>query len=205
MPIKVSQLPELTTVDAGTIFSIVDTTGILVSKKASALNVANYILSGNAATATKLATARNINGVPFDGTTNITITASLPTASTSVLGGVKVGSNLSIDPATGILSAGNSYVLPTATTSVLGGVKVDGTTVTISGSGVISAAPLEATTVHAFAFDGNNNLIYTRTTGQTFNYTTDGQNSPYSMVDIGTDVYIYSVDASGNLLATFSS
>lgn len=32
-------------------------------------------LSGNAATATKLATARNINGVAFDGTTDITITA----------------------------------------------------------------------------------------------------------------------------------
>ena len=62
----------------------------------------------------------------------------LPTASGSILGGIKVGANLSID-GNGVLSAGNSYVLPTATTSVLGGVKVDGTTVTIDGNGVISA------------------------------------------------------------------
>jgi hypothetical protein len=82
---------------------------------------------------------------------------------------------------------------------------VDGTTVTINGSGVISATPPQATAVHAFAFDVNNNLIYTTTTGQAFNYTTDGQNSPYSMVDIGTDIYNYSIDANGNLLATFSS
>ena len=94
MPIKVSQLAELTTVDAGTIFLAVDTAGTLVSKKASALNVANYILSGNAATATKLATARNINGVAFDGTANISITASIPTASSSVLGGIKVGQSV---------------------------------------------------------------------------------------------------------------
>lgn len=32
-------------------------------------------VTGNAGTATKLATARNINGVPFDGTQNITITS----------------------------------------------------------------------------------------------------------------------------------
>ena len=50
----------------------------------------------------------------------------LPTASSSVLGGIKVGNNLSID-AEGKLSAQNSYVLPTATSLVLGGVKVPGT------------------------------------------------------------------------------
>jgi hypothetical protein len=109
MPIKVSQLPELTTVDAGTIFSIVDTAGTLVSKKASALNVANYILAGNAATATKLATARNINGVPFDGTTNISITSAIPISTSSVLGGVKIGSNLSVD-VDGIISVNTSTI-----------------------------------------------------------------------------------------------
>jgi len=109
MPIKVSQLPELTSVDAGTIFSIVDTAGTLVSKKASALNVANYILTGNAASATKLATARNINGVAFDGTANISITAAVPIATSSVLGGVKVGSNLSVD-VDGIISVNTSTI-----------------------------------------------------------------------------------------------
>ena len=63
----------------------------------------------------------------------------LPTASPSVLGGIKIGQNLTID-AQGVLSAvqGN-YTLPTASTTVLGGVKVDGTSITIDGNGVITA------------------------------------------------------------------
>jgi len=63
----------------------------------------------------------------------------LPTASPSVLGGVKIGQNLTID-AQGVLSAvqGN-YTLPTASTTLLGGVKVDGTSITIDGNGVITA------------------------------------------------------------------
>jgi len=62
---------------------------------------------------------------------------SLPTASSSVLGGIKVGSNLSIS--NGVLSANTqsgTYSLPTATSSTLGGVKI-GNGINIS-SGVIS-------------------------------------------------------------------
>ena len=64
---------------------------------------------------------------------------SLPIATPSVLGGIKVGNNLTIT-ADGTLSAvqGN-YTLPTASTTVLGGVKVDGTSITIDGNGVITA------------------------------------------------------------------
>ena len=55
---------------------------------------------GNAGTATKLQTPRTINGVLFDGTQNISlpeaVAYSLPTASDSVLGGIKVGSGLAI-------------------------------------------------------------------------------------------------------------
>ena len=58
----------------------------------------------------------------------------LPTATTSVLGGVKVdGSSITIS--NGVISS--VYTLPTATTSVLGGIKVDGSSITIS-NGVIS-------------------------------------------------------------------
>jgi len=69
---------------------------------------------------------------------------SVPQASASVLGGIKVGSNLTMDAATGVLSAvQGSYTLPTAGTGAggdLGGVKVDGSTVTIDGNGVISSS-----------------------------------------------------------------
>jgi hypothetical protein len=44
--------------------------------------IASGGFSGNAATATKLATARTINGVSFDGSSNITITAANPTTLT---------------------------------------------------------------------------------------------------------------------------
>ena len=68
---------------------------------------------------------------------------SVPQASATVLGGIKVGSNLTIDAATGVLSANaGAYTLPTAGTTAsgtLGGVKVDGSTVTIDGNGVISS------------------------------------------------------------------
>ena len=54
-------------------------------------------VTGNAATATKLQTPRTINGVSFDGTQNISLPEySLPTASASGLGGIKVGSGLDI-------------------------------------------------------------------------------------------------------------
>ena len=64
--------------------------------------------------------------------------STLPTASTTVLGGVKVDGT-SITISNGVISGASTYTLPTASTTVLGGVKVDGTTVTIS-NGVISAA-----------------------------------------------------------------
>ena len=74
----------------------------------------------------------------------------LPVASTSTLGGVKVGSGLSIDQ-NGILTGfsgsyldlsdtpESSYTLPTASSTVLGGVKI-GSGITIT-NGVISVAP----------------------------------------------------------------
>ena len=64
-------------------------------------------------------------------------TYTLPTATDTVLGGIKVGSGLAIT--SGVLSVSYSYTLPIATNTVLGGVKVDGTTITADVNGVISA------------------------------------------------------------------
>ena len=73
-------------------------------------------------------------------------TYSLPTASTTVLGGVKVdGSTINID-GNGVISGSSSYTLPTASTTVLGGVKIDGTTITIN-NGVISGASSVPTSI----------------------------------------------------------
>jgi hypothetical protein len=172
MSVKFSDLPSASVLADANLFPLVaDVSGTLTSEKATLAILKNYVLAGNAATATKLATARTINGVSFDGSANIVVTVPLSPATTSVIGGV----------------------IP------------DGTTITVDGSGVISATPPQTTVVHAFAFDGNNNLIYTQTAGTTFNYTTDGANSPYVLVDVGTSIYSYSLDNNGNLLATFTS
>ena len=65
----------------------------------------------------------------------------LPIASASTLGGVKVGTGLSIDSNTGVLTAnGGGYTLPIASANVLGGVKV-GTGLSIDDqTGVLSAS-----------------------------------------------------------------
>ena len=62
----------------------------------------------------------------------------LPVATDSVSGGVKVGSNLTID-GSGVLSAdAQAYTLPAATTGALGGVQV-GSGLAITAAGLLSA------------------------------------------------------------------
>ena len=61
---------------------------------------------------------------------------SLPAATSTTLGGVKVGDNLSID-ASGRLSGAAPYALPAATTSTLGGVKV-GDNLTVYADGTLA-------------------------------------------------------------------
>jgi hypothetical protein len=72
----------------------------------------------------------------------------LPTATDSVLGGVKIGSGISID-GNGVISSASSYTLPTATGSVLGGVKI-GSGVSIL-DGVISVSTSYAAVSHTHA------------------------------------------------------
>lgn len=74
------------------------------------------VWEGNAKTATKLATARTINGVPFDGTQNITIEAGqgkfLPLTGGTVTGDVKVATRLYVGGqggvGNGVISADNT-------------------------------------------------------------------------------------------------
>jgi hypothetical protein len=64
-------------------------------------------LSGNASTATKLATARAINGVNFDGSAAITVTADAGTLSGSTLAsGVTASSLTSVGTLTGLRTTG---------------------------------------------------------------------------------------------------
>jgi hypothetical protein len=198
MTIKFSELPLQTTVTGTYIVPVVGPGP--TSYRTTLADISTYLLAGNAATATKLATARTINGVAFDGTANITLTATIPTASVSVLGGIKVGSNLSIDPATGVLSAGNSYVLPAATSNTLGGVKA-GLGVNIAIDGTLTGPTKK---FHGFSIDGSSNLIYSTTEDSTVSLQDSTGADIYEDVDIGTNEYAYSMDADGNLIVTYS-
>lgn len=81
----------------------------------------------------------------------------LPTAAANVLGGVKVGNNLSID-ANGVLSAsGSSYNLPIAAANVLGGVKV-GSGLSIDANGVLSSSGGSSTVLTCDVSSSNANL-----------------------------------------------
>jgi hypothetical protein len=62
--------------------------------------------------------------------------SNFPVATASTVGGIKVGSGLSID-GSNVLSATYSYTLPTAAASTLGGIKV-GSGLAIDGSGILS-------------------------------------------------------------------
>jgi hypothetical protein len=75
----------------------------------------------------------------YDGTGNWSVpSVSVPTATALILGGIKVGSGLTID-GDGLLSA-NPGSIETASADTLGGIKV-GSGLTIDGNGTLSANP----------------------------------------------------------------
>ena len=108
------------------------------------INTHNYAVGSNAAASGSGGIALVSGTLTYTPPDLSNFLTSVPQASATVLGGIKVGANLTIDAATGVLSANaGSYTLPTAGTGSggqLGGVKVDGSTITINGSGVISSS-----------------------------------------------------------------
>jgi len=101
----------------------------------------------------------------------------LPTATSSVLGGVKVdGTTITINSSTGVISGANTYVLPAATLSVLGGVK-KGNNINIDSNGVISVDLLSYngnSTINGDLIVNSNLVVHgTSTTLNTDVYTTE--------------------------------
>jgi len=200
MPIKISQLTELTVINGTVVVPVIDNSGATpISKKSTASTLANYILSGNAATATKLQTARAINGVAFDGTADISIASSLATATTSVKGGVIIGSGINV-AVNGTISVSATNV---ATTSVAGLVII-GSGIAVEANGTISTVPAPAKQFHGFSIDANSNLIYSTTSDSTISLQDQYGADLYEDTDIGTADYAYSLDAGGNLIVTYS-
>lgn len=108
----------------------------------------------NAATTTLAGVMSGADKAKLDGIASGANNYSLPTASATTLGGVKVGANLSID-ASGVLSANDTsvdwseiqnkpttyYTLPQATSTILGGVELFSDTVqTVAANAVTATA-----------------------------------------------------------------
>jgi hypothetical protein len=103
-------------------------------------------------------------------------TYTLPAATETVLGGVKIGSGITVG-ADGTISAsaGSTYTLPNASATVLGGIKI-GTGLTIDANGVCTAT-----------LAGN----YVNKAGDVMNGPLRFSPSTYSSGYNGTDAYVY--------------
>jgi hypothetical protein len=193
MPIKVSQLTELTVIDGTVVVPVIDNGTLTpISKKATLLNVADFILQGNAASATALETPRNINGVAFDGSADITVTIPLAAATTSVIGGVIVGSGINVE-ADGTISVATIEV---ATTTVAGTVIV-GNGLQVETDGTVSTTTTPA--FHGFVVNANGDLEYTRMTSGDLAVANGDATEQYVMWEIGTSDYSWQISDNGIL------
>lgn len=114
-------------------------------------------VTGNSGTATALQTSRNINGVPFDGTANITVPAAAGTLTgttlatgvvTSSLTSVGTLTNLTVtNPVTGSITGNSATATALQTARTINGVPFDGTAniVVSTGGGFVSSAAFTCT------------------------------------------------------------
>jgi hypothetical protein len=98
----------------------------------------NTVITAATISTQHVALADSANAVTWSAVSGKPGTFAPPIATTTTLGGVKQGSNITID-GTGVINATYTYVLPQATTSILGGVMPDGTIIT-NTSGAITVA-----------------------------------------------------------------
>ena len=111
----------------------------------------------------------------------------LPVATDSTLGGVKVdGTTITVD-SDGTIHGSSSYELPIASNTTLGGVKVDGTSITINSDGVISSA------AQGLDFDALTSAMTTGTLSG-INITADSENERFNFEVTGIPIIAIDVD-----------
>ena len=186
MAIKISQFNSLPVVDGTIIVPVVDPSPANTSFRTTVADLQTFILTGNAATATKLFQPVNINGIAFDGTAPITVTADASTLTGTTLNSSVVSSSLtsvgtltnltvtntisgSVNGNAGTVSNGvYTTDTGTVTNTMLAGsiannkltnnsVTFNGVTVALGASGSITAdVPVATTTVLGAVIVGSN-------------------------------------------------
>jgi hypothetical protein len=156
----------------------------LAANKFDSTSISNRInLKANTSSLATVATSGSFNDLIYKPT--IPAEYSLPTASASTLGGIKVGNNLSID-GDGVLTAGSGVPYSGATSAVdLGAfdLKVNGLTVgrgggNISTNTAVGNAALSSNTTGSYNVANGYNSLKTSTTGSS--NTANGSYSLYS-------------------------
>jgi len=142
-------------------------------------------LSGNASTATALQTARNINGVSFNGTADITVTAAAGT-----LTGTTLASNVVSSSLTSVGTLTNLTVTNTITGSVSGS---SGST---TGNAATATALQTARTINGVSFNGTADITVTAAAGTLTGTTLASGVTASSLTSVGT---LSSLTVSGNL------
>jgi hypothetical protein len=188
-----------------------NTLGAPSTTGANASGTWNIAILGNAASATALQTARNINGVSFDGTGNITITAN--TTNTLTRGSYLTGSNFNG-------SAATTWAVDATTTNTAskvvardasGNFSAGTITAALSGNATTATTLQTARTINGTSFNGSANITITAanpfalTNGS---YLTGSVYDGSSAVTFGVDATTTNIgnkivarDASGNFAA----
>jgi hypothetical protein len=142
-------------------------------------------LTGNASTATALATARTINGVSFNGTADITVTAAAGTLSGATLAAGVTASSL-----TSVGTLGSLTVTNPITGSVTGS---SGST---TGNAATATTLQTARTINGVSFNGSADITVTAAAGTLSGSTLASGVTASSLTSVGT---LSSLTVSGNL------
>lgn len=138
----------------------VNTASTVVARDASGNFAAGTItaaLTGNASTATTLQTARTINGVSFNGSANITVTANTPTALTFNNGGAGGASGSTFNGGTALTVSYNTVGAPSTTGAGASGtwaINITGNAATATSATTANSANTATTANNANALGG---------------------------------------------------
>jgi hypothetical protein len=159
-------------------------------------------ITGNSGTATKLATPRNINGVAFDGTTDITVTAAAGTLTGATLNSTVTGSSLTSVGRLVSLDV-NGAATNTTAFNAAASTTIDFTKSNLAytsnnpGSFILSgikdggsySLAVQGTTIGTSAFSSGGFTFMSVNNGPT----TSGKQTLYTFIVMGTTVYFFMV------------